>query len=83
MNCENLIYCWAKMILWLWDEVVIWLVYFGNECECLNDWLETGNPKDGMENEWFMIGQQEVVSNEDVKLKKIWLGYLSFNLSFR
>ena len=45
------------MILWLWDEVVIWLVYFGNEFDCLNDWLEIGNPKDEMENEWFMVGQ--------------------------
>ena len=66
------------MILWLWDEVVIWLVYFSNEFDCLNDWLEIGNPKDEMENEWFMVGQQEVVPN-----KKLWSSYIFFNLSFR
>ena len=45
------------------------IVYFGNEFDCLNDWLEIGNPKDEMENEWFMVGQQEVVPN-----KKMWSG---------
>ena len=63
------------MILWLWNEVVVWLVCFGNQS---NDWLEIGNPKDEMKNEWFMIGQQEVVPNEicEIKRKKMWLGYL-------
>ena len=68
------------MILWLWDEVVIWLVYFGNEFDCLNDWLEIGNPKDEMENEWFIT--RGCSKWKDVKLKNMWSGYLSFNLYF-
>ena len=56
-----------KMILWLWDEIVVWLDCFGNEFDCLNDLLEIDNPKDEMKNEWFMIEQQEVVLHE-----KMW-----------
>ena len=40
---------------------------FGNEFDCLNDLLEIDNPKDEMKNEWFMIGQQEIVSNEKMR----------------
>ena len=73
------------MILWIWDELVVWMVCFGNDFDCLNGWLEIGNPKYEMEIEWFMIGQQEVVPNEKMRNWKRCdrSSYLSFNLSFR
>ena len=69
------------MILWLWDKVIVWLVCFYDKFDCLNDWLEIGNLKDEMKNEWFMIEQQEVVPNERCDRVTFLLTFLLDNLT--
>ena len=57
--CYGLI-CWGNFeyeMNFIWLTYCVWL---GNEFNYLNDWLEIGNPKDEMKNEWFMIEQQEL-----------------------
>ena len=56
VNCDGLIF-WGNFE---YEMNFIWLaccVWPGNEIDCLNDWLEIRNPKDKIENEWFIIRQ--------------------------